>query len=67
MSLLFILGLWLVVGGSVYRSHKLARAMSENRVPDDDAGELASRRVRAGIPDTVPSDWIEAYRSDDGG
>ena len=67
MSLLFVLGMWLFLGGSIYRAHKRARLMAENRVPGDTNRPLGHRRVRTEIPDTVPSEWIEAYRAEHGG
>lgn len=67
MSLLFVFGLWVVLGGSVYRAHKRARSSSEDQSPGDSLGELSHRRVRVDVPDTVPSDWVEAYRTENGG
>jgi hypothetical protein len=41
--------------------------MPEDRVTIGSTVELNSRHVRAEIPDTVPSEWIEAYRTENGG
>jgi hypothetical protein len=66
MSLLLVFSVWLFLGGSIYRARKRALSMPENRPPKDSHIELAHRGVRAEIPDTVPSDWIEAYRAERG-
>jgi hypothetical protein len=66
MSLILVFSLWLFLGGSIFRARKRMRSMPENRLPSDSNVELAHWRVRAEIPDTVPPDWIEAYRAEHG-
>ena len=66
MSLLFIVGLWLFLGGAVYRAHK-RQSTPGDRVPGCRDVGLGHRRVHAEIPNTVPSDWVESYRSENGG
>jgi hypothetical protein len=67
MSLLFVLGLWLFLGGSIYRARTRARSVPGDRVPGDSQVALGHRRVRAEVPESVPSEWIEAYRAENGG
>jgi hypothetical protein len=67
MSLLFVVGLWMFLGGSIYRSHERARQAPEHRAPGHDQVAIDHRPVGTDIPDTVPSEWIEAYRAEHGG
>jgi hypothetical protein len=67
MSLLFVLGLWLFLGGSIYRARTRSRSAPGDRAPGDGHVALGHRRVHAEIPETVPSEWIEAYRAENGG
>jgi hypothetical protein len=67
MALVFVLGLWMCIGGSVYRAHKRARPGTENPAPAHGNVALGHRRVRAEIPDTVPLQWIEDYQAEHGG
>ncbi len=66
MSLLFVLGLWLVVGGFVHRAQKRVRAALADSAPGDGHDALETSPVGADIPDTVPPDWVEAYRAEHG-
>jgi hypothetical protein len=67
MSLIVIFGLWLFLGGTIYRARKRARSVSESRAPGETNIGFGHRSVHAQVPDTVPSDWIEAYRAEHGG
>ena len=67
MSLIFVFGLWLFLGGSIYRAHKRSRSVPEIRALGDNNIALGHRRVRTEIPDTVPSEWIEDFRAEHGG
>jgi hypothetical protein len=67
MSLLFVLGLWLFLGGSIYRAHKHARSAPEHPTSGETKVVPLRRPVRTKIPDTVPSEWIETYRAEHGG
>ncbi len=67
MSLLVILGMWAFLGGSVYRARRRARSGPEGGVPGTGDHEFRRRQGGAEIPDTVPLDWVEAYRADNGG
>jgi hypothetical protein len=67
LSVLFIFGLWVVLGGSVYRAHKRARTVPEDQVPGGSDVEFGYQHVDVEIPDTVPSDWVEAYGAENGG
>lgn len=67
MSLLFVLGLWAFLGGSIYRAHKRAKSVSENPATGGVNVRPGSRRERLDIPETVPSEWVEAYRAEHGG
>ena len=67
MSLIFVLGLWLFLGTAAYRAHRQAhRASGGGAVGGSDLGG-ARCPVDAEIPDTVPPEWIEQYRSEHGG
>ena len=66
MSLILVLGLWMFFGASIYRAHRRARSVPEDRAAGLDDVVLGHRHVRTEIPDTVPSDWIEAYRAEHG-
>jgi hypothetical protein len=61
MSLLLVLGLWAVLGRSIYRSRKRSRSMEEH-VAGHGGGALDPRSIRADVPDTVPSEWVEEHR-----
>ena len=50
MSLLFILGVWAYLGWVIQKAHKRAAA--------------ALRTDALEIPDTVPSDWTNAFRAE---
>jgi hypothetical protein len=67
LSLLLVLGLWAFIGGSVYRARRRAQSAPEHQHPDH--GDDGFGRLGAGvkIPDTVPPEWVEAYRSENGG
>jgi hypothetical protein len=67
MSFLCIVALWAFLGGSLYRSHRRGRQIPDDRTTGDSGVELGHRHVRADIPDTVPSDWVESYRTENGG
>ena len=67
MSLLFVLGLWAFLGGSVYRAHKRARSASDNSATGGVKVQPGRRRERVDIPETVPSEWVDAYRTEHGG
>ncbi len=67
MSLLFILGLWAFLGNSVYRAHKRATSVSENLATGPVKGRPGGRSERVDIPETVPPEWVEAYRAEHGG
>jgi hypothetical protein len=67
MSLVVVLAIWIVLGGALYRSHRRAASTPEQRPPDARAVRAELRKVRVEVPDTVPSDWVEAYRSENDG
>jgi hypothetical protein len=67
MALFVILGLWLILGRSIYRAQGRARSITAHPTPGEADGARGHRHLRADIPDTVPSEWIEAYRAEHGG
>lgn len=66
MALILVFGLWLFFGGCVYRAHKRTRSLPGDRAPGEPNVVVGPRRFGSRIPDTVPSDWIEAYRAEHG-
>ena len=67
MSLLFALGLWAFLGGSVYRAHKRTRSVPDSPATGAGKVQLGRRRERVDIPEMVPSEWVDAYRTEHGG
>ncbi len=67
MSLLLVLGLWAFIGGSVYRAHRRPRSAPDDHRPGPGENAFGRRAADAEIPDTVPSEWVEAYRAENGG
>lgn len=67
MSLVFVLVLWAVLGGSVLRARRRARSLREHGAPGVADAELGHRPQPVDIPETVPSEWVEDYRSEHGG
>ncbi len=68
MALIVVVGIWMFIGGSVYRAHKRAGlGPGDGATGGSSNVALGHRRVRAEIPDTVPSDWIDTYRAEHGG
>lgn len=66
MALILIFGLWLCFGGCLYRAHERTRSLAGGRDQGRPNVVVGPRRFGSQIPDTVPSDWIEAYRAEHG-
>jgi len=67
MSLIFVFGVWLLLGGFVYRAHKQSGSTAEPRHADQVNVPVGLDEIPAEIPDTVPSEWVETYRAEHGG
>jgi hypothetical protein len=68
MALLLVFIIWGSLIGFVYRAHRSGgEFVADDRAPGAGSTVLGSRRLRADIPDTVPADWVETYRSENGG
>jgi hypothetical protein len=72
MALLLTLALWTYLGFVVYRTHRRVRPVPGAGAPVDgepDAGGPVPVQWPGPpvIPDTVPADWVETYRSENGG
>jgi len=68
MAVVIIIGVWAFLGWSMLHARRQARSG-----PGPDAGLVGPRagvvlrRGRLVIPDTVPTEWIESYRDENGG
>jgi hypothetical protein len=68
MALLLVMVIWGSLVAFVYRAHQRGGGSeAEGRAPGASRTAIGGRRVRADVPDTVPTDWVEAYRSENGG
>jgi hypothetical protein len=67
MSLLLVLGTWAIFGRVIHKAHKCAATASGSGVSEPTPTHALDLGVRAMIPDTVPSDWIDVNRMENGG
>jgi hypothetical protein len=66
MSLILACGVWLFLIGFVYRAHRRSGSVGERRKSGDSDVAVGFGSTHE-VPDTVPSDWVETYRSEHGG
>jgi hypothetical protein len=74
MSLIIIVVMWGFFGWATHRVHVRARAAAEpGGTPDrrTDVGPGSGPVVQdvgpVVVPDTVPSEWVDSYRAENGG
>jgi len=66
MALIFVLGICMFTAYVVRGASRQAESAWREPEPTSPMTELPPLPVPPVIPDTVPTDWIEAHGSDDG-
>jgi hypothetical protein len=66
LLLLLLVGMWAYLGRVIYEAEERASAVSEDGRSGITLVHVRHKRVRAVVPDTVPSGWIAAYQAENG-
>jgi hypothetical protein len=64
MALIFPVGVWLLLGWFVGRARKQSGTVADVRTSVSTDVAVGLESVPTEIPDTVLSDWLQAYRAE---